>query len=144
MNQILVAVDGSKHSVKVADEAVTVAKYMGAKILLLYVCQDTAVPEGFVEFAKLENVSLSDYYALVGDRVLSKIGARIKERGIEFEEISGVGIASEEILEVVRAREVSMIVVGMHGLHAIGRLRALGSTARRVIEDSPVPVVVVP
>ena len=145
MNQILVAVDGSKHSEKIAEEAVTVAKSMGAKILLLYVCPKSLdVPEEFREFARAEDVDLSQYYSMVSDEILLKIGTRIKGKGIEFEGISGFGRASDQILEVAKARGVSMIVVGMHGLHAVRDIKLLGTTARRVIEQSPVPVVVVP
>jgi nucleotide-binding universal stress UspA family protein len=145
MNQILVAVDGSKHSEKVADEAVTVAKSMAAKILLLYVCPDAlAVPEEFRAYAKVEEVDLSEYYSVISTNILSKLGTRIKGKGIELESISESGRAADEILEVAKTRGVNMILVGMHGLHAVGPLRSLGSTARRVIEKSPIPVVVVP
>ena len=145
MNQILVTVDGSKHSERVVDEAITVAKYMGAKLLLLYVCPDfLTVPEEFAEYAKDEDLGLADYYSVASNNILSKFGSRIKEEGIEFEAISEVGRASDEILDVAKTRSVNMIVVGMHGLHAVDRFRSLGSTARRVVEQSPIPVIVVP
>jgi nucleotide-binding universal stress UspA family protein len=139
MNQTLVAVDGSKHSQKIADEAVTIAKSMAAKILLLYVRPDAlAVPEEFQEYAKIENIDLSGCYSVVSDKILSKVGGR----GVEFEEITEFGRASDEILDVAETRGVKMIIAGMHGLHAVGRVTLLGSTARRAIEQSPVFVVV--
>jgi nucleotide-binding universal stress UspA family protein len=144
MSKILVAVDGSNHSQKVTDEAVTVAKSMGAGIILLYVCPDVAVPEEFEQFARIENMDFSEYYSRVGEGILSKFAPKIAVKGIEVETVSEVGRASDEIVDVAKTSGASMIVLGMHGQHSVGPLRTLGSTARRVIEQSPVPVVVVP
>jgi nucleotide-binding universal stress UspA family protein len=144
MNKILVAIDGSKHSQKVTDEAVTVAESMGASIILLYVCPDVAVPPEFEEFARIEHMDFSEYYSRVGEGILSKFAPKVKEEGIEVETVSEVGRASDEIVDVAKTAGASLIVLGMHGQHSVGHLRTLGSTARRVIEQSPVPVVVVP
>ena len=37
-----------------------------------------------------------------------------------------------------------MIVLGVKGLHGLARFRSMGSVARNVIENSPVPVLSVP
>jgi nucleotide-binding universal stress UspA family protein len=35
-------------------------------------------------------------------------------------------------------------VIGVFGLHHLGRIRSLGSVSRRIVESSTIPVVLVP
>jgi nucleotide-binding universal stress UspA family protein len=143
MKEILVAIDGSEHSNKVVDYASELAENLSAKIVLLYVVPEVHVPEEYRTFAGLEKVDPDSYFAKVGEQVLDKLAKTIA-KNVPHEEISVVGHPGLKIDEIASLRKVSLIVVGLHGLHGLGRLRTLGSTARRVIEKSEVPVLVVP
>ena len=54
-----------------------------------------------------------------------------------------VGRPAEQILEAARERAAQLIVMSTHGRSGISKL-ALGSTAERVLRDTPVPVLLSP
>lgn len=146
MKEILVAVDGSKHSEKIVDYAIDLAKTMPAKIALIYVMPELSIPEDYKKYAEEEKISRpeSSYLRLVAERILADLGERIRRKGVEYEEVYTVGYPAEAILHAVERRRVDLVVVGVRGLHGLGRLRALGSVARKVIENSPIPVIAIP
>ena len=144
MKEILVAVDGSKHSEKVVDYATDLAKSMSARIVLVYVMPKIVVPEEYRQYAEEERLDPSGYFEAVGEKITAQMGRRIEKKGVEHEGIYKTGNPAAKILEIAESKTVSMIVVGLHGLHGLARIRAMGSTARRIIENSTVPVAVVP
>jgi nucleotide-binding universal stress UspA family protein len=143
MDEVLVAVDGSEHSEKVVDVGIDLAKRLAARLAILFVMEPVKVPHGYTEYARSEDVPPS-YYDQVSGRIVADLGARADRQGVKYEGLYEVGNPTEQILEAARKRSPSMIVVGVHGLHKLGRVRALGSTSRRVIENADVPVVTVP
>ncbi|MEM1944568.1 MAG: universal stress protein [Nitrososphaerota archaeon] len=146
-DEILVAVDGSPHSYRVVETAVELAKRSGAKILLAHVVQKLDTPEEFAQFVKAERVDADPdlyYRRLVGETILEKLGAKVYSARLEMEKILEFGDPSDKILEIADARNPSLIVLGIVGLRGLRRVAALGSVARRVIENAKVPVVVVP
>ncbi|MDG6901468.1 MAG: universal stress protein [Nitrososphaerota archaeon] len=146
MQKILVAVNGSKHSEKAADFAADLAKELSAKIILIFVMPRPDVPEDYADYAKREILAnpVASYLNTVSEGIIAKLGARLEKKGVEFEAIYHLGNPVEKILETARARKVGLVVVGMHGRRRLGRLRALGSVSRKIIDESPVPVLVVP
>lgn len=144
MKEIMVAIDGSKHSAKIVDTAVGLAKSLSAKIVLVYIAPKIEVPDDYVRNAKLDEPETVDYYEEFWERVLGDLDEKVEKQKVPFETLFGVGNPVEFVLEQARERGTSMIVIGVHGLHRIGKLRALGSTSRRIIENSPIPVVAVP
>jgi nucleotide-binding universal stress UspA family protein len=143
-SQILVAIDGSKHSEKIVNYAAGLAKKISARIALLYVVPDYGIPEDYKEYAKVENLSDSDYYYTVGTQMLEKYRNAFLTQGVECEIVTEAGNAAENILIVADDTKSDMIVVGLQGLHGLAKVRSLGSVARRVIENSTIPVITVP
>ncbi len=144
MTEILVAVDGSKQSGKVVDMAVALAKSMRAKVVLAYVAPKLNVPDEYEKAIEEDAPDQDDYYKEFSDRMLGDLDDRIKSEKLTVEKIYGVGNPVEFILSKAKERKSAMIVVGVTGLHRLGMIRALGSTSRRIIENSPIPVVTVP
>lgn len=146
MKRILVAVNGSKHSEKVADVSAELAKELSAQIVLIFVMPRPDVPEDYADYARREVLKnpVASYLNDVSEQIIATIGARIKKKGVEFEAIYHLGNPVEKIMETIEAKRVELVVVGLHGRHRIGRLWALGSVSRKIIEKSPVPVFVVP
>ena len=146
MKRMLVAVNGSKHSEKVADFAAELAKGMSAQIVLFFVMPRPDVPEDYADYARsevLENPAES-YLRTISEQIIAKLGARIREKGVEFEGMYDLGNPVEKIMKTAEAKKVGLIVVGMHGRRRAGRLWVLGSVSRKIIEKSSVPVLVVP
>lgn len=147
MSEILVAVDGSRHSFDVVDVACEIAKGLSAGILLVYSIQENEEePEGVRAFEKAEQYSdaFADYLQELGEEVTSKLSDVIKKAGIPVRTITPTGNPAEEILSVAEVENPKLIVVGVKGQHGIARFRALGSVARNVVENSKIPVLCVP
>lgn len=144
MDRLLVAVDGSRHSAKVVDCAIQLARPLGAGILLVNVAQDGSVPGGYAEYAKTEKVDPTLYYEKVSKGIVNQMGSRVSGAGLKFEVTTGRGNVAAFILSAAENSKASMIVLGVSGLHRMTRVDSLGSISRRVIENSTVPVVLVP
>ncbi len=147
MSSILVAIDGSAHSYKVVDEAIALAKEIGAKIILMHVIPRIEVPTEFLEFMKTERIEVSPEYLYstkVGEEILQRFGERVAASGVEYDTIVEVGDVAERVIAIAEARKPRYIVIGLTGLHGIRRAATLGSIARRIIEGARIPVIVVP
>jgi nucleotide-binding universal stress UspA family protein len=144
MDTLLVAVDGSKHSAKVADYATELAKSLSAKILLVNVTSESRIPEEYARYARDESLDPASYYEQVSQRILEELASKIRKDGIKCQTVTGVGDPVHFILEAARTEDASLVVLGVFGLHRLSRIRALGSTSRKIVENSSVPVVLVP
>ncbi len=144
---ILVAVDGSPHSHKVLETGVKLAKSLGAKIFLVHVVHKLETPEEFNQYVKTERLDVDPefyYRRLVGETILEKLGAKVLQEGVQLEKVLEFGDPADKILEVAEAKKPAYIVVGIVGLRGLRKVAALGSVARRVIENSKAPVITVP
>ncbi len=147
MNEILVAVDGSDHSFKVIDVANDLASKLAAEILLVYVVQQPAEePIGIKDYEKAEQYhdAYADYLQNLDEKAMGKFSDVLKKAGIKFRAITPTGNPAAEILNITGLEKPMMIVLGVKGLHGLARFRSMGSVARNVIENSPVPVLCVP
>lgn len=145
MREILVAVDGSKRSDKVVSYASELARAMEAKVILVYVLPEPVVPEEYKELKSDERRSeeTSENQA-IAEHIISDMGEILKKKGVKYDGLYLRGRPAAKILEIAKSRNVALIVIGMVGLHGIGRIRALGSVSRRILDGSTIPVTVVP
>jgi len=134
MPLILVAIDGHPHSKKIVDSAIEIAKAMSAKILLSYVVTEAA-PQGYHG----DDFNKDEFDRAVGPEV-----ERIRKARVECEELWGAGDPKKLIIKTAEQRKASMVVIGMHPLRNIGKIRALGDVSRSIVENSKVPVLVIP
>lgn len=145
MKSILVAVDGSKRSDMIVKFASQLARGFGAKILIVYISPTSTIPD---EYKSLKGEELwkaeESENRVICERIVSDMGEILKKEDIEFESVCAMGHAASKILEIAETHQVDLIVLGVVGLHGLGTIRALGSVARRVIERSRIPLVLVP
>jgi nucleotide-binding universal stress UspA family protein len=146
MGQILVAVDGHPHGEKVVDFAIGLAKAEGAKIILAHAIANKSIPADLRdEYKNDQGVVVKDqYYQDVFDRIADDLQRKIEGAKVAYEGVYGFGNPAKFILATAKSKDVSTIVVGIHGFRRLGRLRALGEVARNVIERSKIPVIAVP
>jgi len=147
MSEVLVAVDGSEHSFKVIDVASDIASKLAAEILLVYVVQQPAEePIGIRDYEKAEQYydAYADYLQNLDEKAIAKFSEVLKKAGIKFRAITPTGNPAAEILNIAELEKPRMIILGVKGLHGLARFRSMGSVARNVIENSPVPVLSVP
>ncbi len=139
MRKILVAVDGSDTSQKAVGAAIEIAESAGAEVKVLNVfAKDVFEARIAVEKRPI------DEYADDARQIAVDISEPFKKRNVKLSFIGRVGYPAEVILAVAEFEKVDLVVVGFTGLHGMGRIMALGSVSRRVVENSKVPVLVVP
>jgi nucleotide-binding universal stress UspA family protein len=112
----------------------------GARIVLLHAYH---LP---VEFTALGAVPVTPYlFADAAEQArgqLEKVAAPLRGHGVEVECVAREGYPPSVIEEEARARKVDLIAMGTHGRTGLRHL-LLGSTAERVVEHAPCPVLVV-
>ena len=137
MRKILLASDGSQHSGKAAEHVVSLLKGdEDYKLMVVYVVDHEA----------------SKHDAWLG----MNPGARQREREEKLKPVSKVleaaglnysvnltkGDPAEEIINLAKAEDMDLIVIGSRGLNAIQEL-VLGSVSHQVVQKADRPVLVV-
>ncbi|MFE7331146.1 universal stress protein [Streptomyces sp. NPDC057565] len=93
------------------------------------------------------NASRGDAYVDRGfaqQKDLDHVRRDLTELGVDFDirQVVGGRDAAEEIVELAGSPEVSLVVIGLRHRSAVGKL-LLGSSAQRILLDSPCPVLAV-
>lgn len=84
---------------------------------------------------------LAKIEAKINDK-LKELEEELKDMNLNVETVLVEGIPYKEIVKVAKDRGVSLIVMGSHGEKGFIE-RFIGSTAVKVLNDSPVPVLIV-
>jgi nucleotide-binding universal stress UspA family protein len=144
MDRILVAVDEDTLAEKVAATAAALARQLGAAAIICHV-----MPEE--QYRKIEDQQLRDEqvysvsHAEADAQTIAEAAAKhLHDAGIEYEVVGIVGEPAATIVSLAQEKDADLIVMGFEGLHGLGRLRALGSVSRAVMEETKRPVLIVP
>ena len=141
LKQILVPIDFSDCSRKALRYAVPVAERFGAQLLLLYVIETNALPAelGYVP-SEVKRAGIDS-----AEKALEELAQRTEQAlGTHFARQSAVrnGIPWQEITVAAQTLDVDLIVLSTHGYTGIKHI-LMGSTAERVVQHAPCPVLVV-
>jgi nucleotide-binding universal stress UspA family protein len=138
-NRILVPIDFSRPSLKAIPYALAISRQFGADVHLLHVTDVAQQPPPTLLTLPLVPQSQWD------QRLMKRLEALVQKYRIDGK-VSAleprVGTAYEEICAVARDLNARLIVVATHGYTGYKRMY-LGSTAERVVQHSPCPVLVV-
>ena len=85
INKVLVAIDGSNHSLKAVDYASEIAASLKAKVIILNVVKTQELPEGLRDYAELEHVAGTDIEVLkkIAGHLVANAERRAKEKGVD-------------------------------------------------------------
>ena len=136
---ILLALDYSGHSEEVAQKAVALAKQHHARLSIVHVLDNIAMPD--TEYGTvLSLLETSDYPQLEAEKdKLNEAAARL---GVDKQHCRLIwGNPKQEIVELADKQQVDLIVVGSHGRHGLALL--LGSTANAVLHHAHCDVMAV-
>lgn len=144
--RMLVAVDGSKTSLKALDKAIDLQKLMPeAEIYILCVFKHHSLFEASLSMGRpveldIPDKVLSDYAKGVVNHAkdLAKEHGATKVRGF----VKG-GRPSKVIVKFAQEKEADLIVVGTRGTHSDKDGMLLGSVSHRVASHAKCPVLVV-
>lgn len=137
MKKIIVGDDGSEFAGKALKKAIELAKKEDMEVVVVYAIEDFC-PIGVAEFDCniVREIQMKEAKNIV-DRALQ----RIKDAGVNGRDVTKVGRPADVIIESAEKENAEMIVVASHGKHGIKKI-ALGSVTARVVEYSPIPVLV--
>ena len=132
---ILVPVDFSEGSAAALEMAMALSEVHSAKVTLLHV-SELAYVYGVEGGLVAES---SPGFLALRTRHLEAQRARLEAVAEGRALVTREGHAAEQILEQIKDGGHDLVVMGTHGRSGISRLVA-GSTAERVVRESPVPV----
>jgi len=162
IKKILYATDLSESAVHAFAHAVSLANLYGAGITILHVLAEYPGEEfvtNMISTDTWEEIK-SRHYAKARDQLIGKRrgNAALKEALEVFSEETKAGgldqafvtdeiliesgSPAEVIVETARKRNCDLIVMGTHGQSALAEV-LIGSTARWVVKNSPIPVLVI-
>jgi nucleotide-binding universal stress UspA family protein len=133
--KIVLATDGSKHSAKAVERAISFAKSYGGELRVVSVVD---VPTEFYAEAPqaVENL-VRKAQGFVAD-----VKKQAEAAGVKAETFVGEAEAYEAITHLAKDQNADMIVIGSYGRTGLRRL-LMGSVAEKVIGYAPCPVLVV-
>jgi len=145
IKKLLVAVDGSGHSLKAVDYAASIAAAMNAQVIILYVLKTHTLPKGLEQYAENEHIQGGSEGVLLA--ASNSLVAEAKERAAK----SGAKNVTGEVIDGPVARTViarakhhnaDMIVIGSRGM---GNIEATlrGGVSHRVELLAKCPVLTV-
>lgn len=137
-NNILLAVDGSDHSLNAARTASQLARTLNSAELRIVVVYDSVPPFlGEPNFQSAINARLDE-----AQGILRKAEEEIGEVPSKVHTELIAGDPAESIIEVANVRRCELIVMGSRGLGRLAGL-VLGSTSQKVVSHAPCPVLIV-
>jgi nucleotide-binding universal stress UspA family protein len=157
MQKLLVAVDFSKITDAILDQAATLAKTMNTKLWVLHVTSDEAQTMTY-EAAPYSSYS-QEFMGLPGDVQLARdlnaeeikrehahllaISSKLRGDGIDAQAVLVKGDAAKLIVQKAEDLGVEMIILGSHG-HGLLHKALLGSVSESVIRHAPCNIMIVP
>jgi len=145
IKKLLVAVDGSAHSLKAVDYAASIAAAMKAQVIILYVLKTHELPKGLSNYASIEHIQGGNEAVL--QKAANGLVDEAKDRAAKAGATNVIGeVIDGPIARTVIARsghhKADMIVIGSRGL---GNIEATlrGGVSHRVELLANCPVLTV-
>jgi nucleotide-binding universal stress UspA family protein len=133
---ILVAVDGSKHSDAAFDVALDIAQKYGSQLFVLHVFQ------GGTGVGTLVSSTDEDVNRSIGQQVLNSYEETAKERGLQNVDILlQEGDAAKRIMETANEIKCGLLILGSRGRGGFKDL-LLGSVSHKVTNHADCPVLI--
>ncbi|MBF0383053.1 MAG: universal stress protein [Magnetococcales bacterium] len=146
--KILIPIDFSADSQVAIDDGIELAKLFGAEATICHFIHDSLeVPGIYADKKKKKKKFLN----LIDDAAQEKmaeflkkngITKKAKELGVKLDVCCHRGLPFEQIIRIVEKKDFGLIVMGSSGRTGLASI-LLGSVAERVVQQSPVPVLVV-
>ncbi|WP_018932294.1 universal stress protein [Gracilibacillus lacisalsi] len=134
--KILLATDGSEHSIRAASHAIEIAQVKNGSIDIVYVVDGNT--------SKSDVLHGIDKYEVKKEREekFKPIRTKIKEAGISCETHFLHGEPGPSIVEFANDNQYDLVVVGSRGLNKLQTM-ILGSVSHKILKRVECPVLVV-
>ncbi|MBP0593429.1 universal stress protein [Paraburkholderia sp. LEh10] len=142
--QILIALDGSKTSERVLNEAVAMARLTGGKIHAVYVVDKTPL---FSYAGYYDPIALVDALRKDGRTTLERAEAACRQAGVACDaEMVETERLNEDVATTLQHYAerlgADLVILGTHGRRGVRRI-VLGSVAERFVRFAQCPVLLV-
>jgi nucleotide-binding universal stress UspA family protein len=142
--KVLCPVDLSADAGSVAEEAASLARSLGAELVLVHVMAEPAFAIGDPLLSPVESVGytlppLAEEYRVEMDRRLHRLGDRVRTQSLNVSTRLVRGSTHEAIVTTADAEHADLIVMSTHGRTGLQHL-LLGSVTERVVRTAKVPV----
>jgi nucleotide-binding universal stress UspA family protein len=147
--RILVPYDGSKYSEKALDRAIELSHNLDSEIFLFSVVYvDYISPPGILGLVRTKSekeaiIKWTQSVKIDAEKLLKSAVKKCETKGVSASYNIVQGNIVNEILNFVKRKKISLIIIGSQGLHGIKKLKTLGSVSRRVSEQAKCPVLIV-
>ncbi len=143
LQRILCPIDFSSDSRSALTAAGEMAQLFSAQLIVLHVYEShapTTWPYGEFGINPMTTTLSKEETLALREKDLDAEVQTVLPEGLDLKLVVRIGAASEEIIEEARARRSDMIVIAPHG-HGRLHKAVFGSTAAKVVRQSPCPVV---
>lgn len=142
MSRIMIAVDGSSHSAKVAKAAIrqATAYKLPPELHLIYVHLPVPTLGGLIK--PVGHEELQRYYREEGEDALRGVKKLLDRAGLASTPHILVGPIAESLAREAKKLKCDLIVMGTHGMGAVSGM-LLGSVATKTVHLASCPVVLV-
>lgn len=139
--KILLPVDGTELSLHETRFALQLMREGLKSSVLLVNVQE---PASFYEMITADTPELIEHAALeAGEDLIAPAAELLRAAGVAFESAIVQGDPAQAMLELIEEHHCDMVVMGTRALGPIRRMLEGGSTSRRLLDDAPVPVLLV-
>jgi nucleotide-binding universal stress UspA family protein len=134
---IVLALDGSEHSLLALQYARRFAESFGAKLIMVHAYSRTSDLRDYEGYDRLVSQRKN-----AGQQIFESARNRLGEVSIDIEEDLLEGPAAEAILSVAEIRKADLIILGTRGMGSFKGL-LVGSVSNKVTHHASCPVMVV-
>jgi len=138
-DSVLVATDGSSGTKETLAHAAAIARDNDATLHGLYVVDKRL----YLAADKDDQDDVRQSLEEEGDIALDDIVVGGEESGLDVVTRMEEGIPHKTIIDYVEEAGIDLVVMGTHGRTGRDRVANLGSVTERVVQNAPVPVLVV-
>lgn len=151
MKKILIALDYDPSAQKVAEQGFSLAKNMGAEVILLHVTSDPVYYSsmeyspvmGFTDYIGIDPLHLDNVEGLrkASQHFLDKTKRHLNDPTIQT--VVKEGDISESILQTAKHMHADVIVLGTHSRKWLENI-IVGSVAEDILSHTTIPLFIVP
>ncbi|MBF0454281.1 MAG: universal stress protein [Magnetococcales bacterium] len=147
-NKVLIPIDFSDDSQAAMDEGVILAKMLGAEATIIHIIHDSLIEPGIYFDKKKKKKKLLNQIDEAAQEKLAEylqengVIKKAKELGVKLDAHCRRGLPAAQIIRAIEKKDYGLIVMGSSGRTGLSNI-LLGSVAERVVQQSPVPVLVV-
>ena len=139
--KILLPVDGTELSLH---ETRFALRLVNEGLRASFVLANVQEPASFYEMVTAQNREIIENAAKgAAEDLMAPSAQLLREAGVEYETAVITGDPAQAMLELIEVHGCDMVLMGSRALGLIRRALEGGSTSQRVIQDSPVPVLLV-